>query len=472
MFNNNTAFGYFASNANFNTVYTGPTSQTIYRDFSTEELNSTNPNYRIGPDFKFLRLGQGSYYTSTSAIAYENTNVPRFDYGPDGVYRGLLIEETRANIIPYSTDFKQTGTWSVLTSTDGPGVTLLTSTQLAPDNISYATLLSANPVRGFRAINYNSGIYGTALSSTNYTRSIFIKKNIGRYAFLCISNPAEPTGFQGGATMRTFDFDTKQFVVFGDGGSLGNSYPLYPDFDMPVQVLPNDWIRIGVFDVPTNANKSKLTVGTAAASGWETTMYTPGQQDIGSFYIWGAQYERGLLPSSYIPTSGTQVSRPADSVTMTRITGYNPLQGSLFIKGSRPNVLSADNTYGAFVQGGDPDTYWELYGLTNGIEPSGQGIHFNYNTGTFNILQTVTPIADTSYTLVGAISTNLIDTRAYYAQDNTFVNEILAPGVIPTRRSATFRLGQRFNNYYLNGHIKELGYWPAYVPFSALSALI
>jgi hypothetical protein len=39
-------------------------------------------------------------------------------------------------------------------------------------------------------------------------------------------------------------------------------------------------------------------------------------------------------------------------------------------------------------------------------------------------------------------------------------------------RPTTFRLGQQFNSEYLNGHIQEFGYWPIYLPFNTLSALV
>jgi hypothetical protein len=39
-------------------------------------------------------------------------------------------------------------------------------------------------------------------------------------------------------------------------------------------------------------------------------------------------------------------------------------------------------------------------------------------------------------------------------------------------KPTTLRLGQQFNSQYLNGHILEFGYWPAYIPFSTLSAII
>ena len=464
MFYNNTIFGLFASNATtYGTLYTGPTSQTIYRDFvGGPVLNGIFP-YRKGPNFDITRNGPATYFNSLCAIVYAGINIPRFEYGPDGVYQGLLIEGTRTNQIPYSSNFQEIGTWSVSTSTNGPGVTLLSSQVLAPDNTSTATLLSGLPACGFRLISFNTNVVET---SALISRSIFIKQNVGRYVFFCGSNPAQDNGFQQ-QVIRIFDFDTKQFVEWGPGGLWGNGIPGYPNYDTPVQILPNNWIRISVADEDSNDNLNKLTIGTAGASGWESGFYTD-QSNIGSFYIWGAQYEIGNTPSSYIPTNGLRVIRPPDSITMTRLSGYyNPLESSFYIRGSRLDVLERDNTFGAFVQSVNGDSYWELYGTS-----VSQGFNANYNLSSFKVLQTQPPLPNTQYTLIGALSTNFTSMSAYYAQNQTFTNLSSVSGIAPNLRSTTLRLGQRFNNNYLNGHIQELGYWPTYITFNQLSAYI
>jgi hypothetical protein len=469
MFYNNTIFGFFASNAaTYGTLYIGPTSQTIYRDFVGSLALNGLPPFRKGPNFNISRPGPATYFNNLCAIDYQARNTPRFEYGPDGIYRGLLIESTRTNQIPYSSNFQNTNTWSVLVSTDGPGAVLLSSQVLAPDNINTATLLSGLPAVGFRAISFNSFVTET---NALISRSIFIKQNIGRYVFFCGSNPAEEGG-NVDLVIRIFDFDTKQFVEWGPGGLWGNAVPGYPNYDTQVQILPNDWIRISVADEDTNDNLNKLTIGTAGASGWESGFYTD-QDNIGSFYIWGAQYERGNTPSSYIPTNGVSVTRPADSITMPRLSGYyNPLESSFYIKGSRRDVLEGDNTFGAFVQSIDGSSFWELYGRAVGDVPIGQGFNASYNLSSFEILETETPQPNTVYTLIGSLSTDFTSMSAYYAQNQTFTNLSSVSGIAPNLRSTTLRLGQRFNTNYLNGHIQELGYWPAYIPFSELSAYI
>ena len=479
-FNSNTVFGQFAgSSRSYQALYTGPTAQNIFRDFIGDPiLNSGNTEYRKGPEFRFERPGPATFYNSLCTISYISSNTPRFEYSPNGTYQGLLIEGTTANELKYSSDFTNTETWTVLTSTDGPGVTLTSTTAVsAPDGTLTATLLSGNPAIGFRAICSTNNNVNAQIETT---RTIFIKQDQGRYAFFCAGNPVSISLTNDSYRLETriFDFENKQFVQFPEGGVLDTVY----NSRLYAEPLPHGWFRIGVSREPSNNNTNKLCIGTAATSAWESAFYTD-TDNTNSFYIWGAQYETGNFYSSYIPTSGNSVTRPGDNITMTRLSGvYNPKESSFYVIGKRNSVFMP-GTFGSFVQG--VNQYWELASNDvsvpdplSGVKrrsQRAQGLFYSYQLSTQSICLTSTNyISNTPYTLMGGVSTDFVLSNLYFAQDNTFVGQITNTTISPDGPySTSLRLGRRGNSSeYLNGHIQKLGYWPTYLPFKTLSALI
>ena len=79
-----------------------------------------------------------------------------------------------------------------------------------------------------------------------------------------------------------------------------------------------------------------------------TTLTSQLSSGVGNtFYVWGAQTEVGAFPTSYIPTSGSTVTRSADSasITGTNLTSfYNQSKGTLFTS-FRPLPLSTGSRY-------------------------------------------------------------------------------------------------------------------------------
>jgi hypothetical protein len=555
-FNNNLIFGYFASSGGISeSLFQGTTAQSIYRDFVTSPLLNGVAPTRIGPDLKLTRPDPGSYYNSNGIIIYALSGQPRFDYSPNGTYRGLLIEDTKANSLRYSTDFTKTVTWNIPVSTDGAGITLTSvATVSAPDNSLTVTLLSARPAVGFRAI------VGTPISTNpGYTtRSVFIKQDQGRYVLIGAIDPAQNPATYGGGNLQVFDFETENFVSFPEGGSLGEESQDW----LYVEKHPNGWYRIGASRNASSVPISKLYIGTALTSSWSSGFYT-NTNNRDSFYIWGAQIENGTHISSYIPTSGAAVTRAADNIATTRLSAfnvYNIQQSTFFVKGSRLNTF-LPGSFASFAQ--NDNNYWSLAAKTTipgaiGTFRStiGQGIYVDYVPNTdFLALTSVNPVSNTPYTLIGSLSSNFQTTLFYYAQDQTLVstyplsteyqtwnlitttedisssipgswsiyngpnNEeyftIIANNIVQQVSSyninandriltftsvtslpigtaisgvqlvkeynspvgldpkpTTFRLGQQFNTNYLNGHIQEFGYWPTYIPFNTLSAIL
>ena len=59
---------------------------------------------KLDPRVTFNRLGCGSYYGRDGLVKFGTTNEPRFDHDPvTRECKGLLIEEQRQNMFPYTT---------------------------------------------------------------------------------------------------------------------------------------------------------------------------------------------------------------------------------------------------------------------------------------------------------------------------------------------------------------------------------
>jgi hypothetical protein len=461
MFNSNPVFGFFAGQTNYETTFSGGTAITLARDFTLDQNLNGSHISRVGPNLTLLRATSATYFNSVCAIQVATINTPRFEYkSSDGVYQGFLIEEARQNNILYSSDFTQITTWAKTASSypgEGyttPGVKLIQNVAVAPDSTTTATLVTGTTANGFRGIYFDSNMSFTG--APNYSRTIFVKKNTARYLLLGTSNIES---YFRVSVVKVFDFDTGQFV----DGSIATK-------NMFVQSLKDGWFRLGIIQEPSNYNLQFFSIATIPSSTWSSALYTA-PTGMNSFYIWGGQYEVGNYPSSYIPTSGTMVIRAADNITSPVLTGYNKQAGSLYIVGDRaftsdvPGITSV-NAFGTFSQ--SEKNYWSI---GSGKTFPYQGLTFS-RTITSTVLQTNNVAEkDTVYTLVGSISSNSNDRTNLIAYQNQTLIGNISTSLIPLNQPIKYRLGQVYNNNFLNGHILKFGYYPVSLPLSALSAL-
>lgn len=64
----------------------------------------------LDPRIAFLRASSATYYDSAGLVKIAGNNVARFDYNPETLaLRGLLIEETRTNLLNWSQTFATAG---------------------------------------------------------------------------------------------------------------------------------------------------------------------------------------------------------------------------------------------------------------------------------------------------------------------------------------------------------------------------
>jgi len=259
----------------------------------------------------FSRSSIGTYVDENGIIQTATADTPRFDHDPTtGESLGLLVEEARTNINDYSVD---TSSW---TNTTGGSISITLNAGIAPDNTNTATLIATSTGSGFigNAASYTSG--------STYTFSAYFKAGTGDQATILLTSSGGTAGRWNNGTSnleRTFDLTN---------GTSSTSGFAVPPTDWSIVDAGNGWWRCSI---------------TATATLTFTATQQLARNTVGNttFYGWGWQIEEGDFATSYIPTTGTALTRSADDVSITGTnfsSWYNAPEGTLYYDNT---ILSA-----------------------------------------------------------------------------------------------------------------------------------
>jgi len=228
----------------------------------------------------FTRDTTGTFVGSNGLLQTAASGVPRFDHNPaTGESLGLLVEEARTNLIanseftPVQNILRFTATYITgVTRPDGSvGYVLeLTTTSTSPSDACFVRFTN-NPAVGVPNTPYGGSLW---LSSSSTSGNIYLKVN-------------DSAGLSPGGTLCNVTSAFARFTVVNTAAS---------NFS---------FVDLTAFGYP---------VGT-------------------KFYVWGTQLEAGPSVTSYIPTSGSQVTRAADVASITGAnfsSWYNQAGGTVF----------------------------------------------------------------------------------------------------------------------------------------------
>ena len=242
----------------------------------------------ISTTFYIERVANGINATITNISVKEiKTDVPRIDFTDDPTGH-LLLEPQSMNLIPYSEDFSNSY-WSKTGASVTSGFT-------SPDGSLSAYLFNINNPSGedivSRTFSFISGV------KTNI--SIFVKDNdFGNQLILGISS---------NLVTITYDFLTQ--TILSSIGSWLDSVNITKGF--------NGFNRIDFTINPTFNSFAVFQIRTS-------------DQGNGSFYIWGAQSEALSYATSYIPTSGSAVTRNQEICDNSgTVNDFNSEEGVLY----------------------------------------------------------------------------------------------------------------------------------------------
>jgi hypothetical protein len=369
-------------------------------------------------------------YTATTTAAITNyipvlqtasTDTARFDHNPTTRESlGLLIEEQRTNLLTYSSDYTNAA-WD-----KSNAVSVTANANIAPDGTQTSGLLVENTA------NTNHYMFGTATTTAVSTTYSVYAKSAGRNYILLYTS-----AISGG-----YSFDLSLGVLGAVVGTAPTS--------QSITSVGNGWYRCSITFTATAASN---TFRVQLMSSTTNNVYT-GNGYSGA-YIWGAQLEAGAFATSYIPTVASQVTRSADSASMTGTnfsSWYNISQGT-FYSGFLCSSSSSDRVFTA-VDSAINGRIWISSGDGAIYLNSTFQAQFSSAAGTSQAKRAITY---TTNDAAGCLNAGTVGT-------DTSV-------IVPNQISQLIIGNNAANAGYLNGWIKNIVYYPIRVTNTNIQSL-
>ena len=269
-----------------------------------------------GADLDVVRATTATYVGSDGLIKTALANEVRFDY-TNGSCPSILVEPQRTNLLLRSEEFDN-ASWGKV------NLTITANQTTAPDGNLTADLLAG--IGTGASYSYQNA---TVVSGQTYTISIFAKKN--QTKFLQIF------GGSDFSVSKWANFDLENGIVGTTGvGTIASITP-YDDgwYRCSIQTSNTSGTIGGSFFVPINSATASRNPSFNATNH--------------SIYIWGAQLEAGANATSYIPTVASSVTRNADVISKTGLSGITTITETF--ENETTNVISGSPTSYTMSQG-------------------------------------------------------------------------------------------------------------------------
>ena len=243
----------------------------------------------LDPRITFTRASTATYVGRDGLIKYAGEDEARFDHDPTtGESLGLLIEEERIN---YTFNSTTASGWNNVRTTITEQNTII-----APDGTTDDVFLvqedTATGPHHAKAPANTSGLSSIA-DGTTVTSSIWIKST-GTHDKVRFGINTKSDGYP----YMIFSLTTGEITDYT--GTISHSVTKYP----------NGWWRAVVTADGGTGTSRTMPVNSLfliQAGTTNTSSYTgDGSNGV---YVWGPQLEVGSFPTSYIPTSGSTVTR-------------------------------------------------------------------------------------------------------------------------------------------------------------------
>ena len=372
----------------------------------------------------FTRASTATFVGSNGLIQSATTNTPRIDFDPvTNDRKGFLIEEARTNAFDNSEDFTSANfTLTSLTVTSNQGT--------APDGTNNADKVVANVASQCFMLK-NTGI----TSGDTHTLSVFAKAD-GLNFIQITGSTGFPTEFQN-YNLSTGALASSSSTLSSSIEDFGNGW-----YRLALTLTANNTVTNGRFVIALMSGDDGRIDSDATS--------TPSGTD--GVLLFGAQFEEGAFPTSYIPTSGATVTRAADAASIaTSAFGYNQDEGTFLAEASTfDDISSAKCVFFASSSGAHFTDRLNLFFSSSEV------VKFDIEVGN-------TQVANITR---GSGFLNVFKKMAAAYQENNAALAVTGLDAsadtsctIPT--NTILQIGAFSNSTtFLNGHIKKIQYFP------------
>lgn len=352
----------------------------------------------------FTRAGTARFVDANGFLQVAAIDVPRFDYSTGR--RGLLLEGPGTNLLPRSSK-QETSFWTKYRCT------VAESDTPAPDNETF-----------LRAVDYTGEPTWPVITQVpsfnngDYALSAFFKPSGMRYANL-------------GVDSRLW-FDLENGVVADDPDGI---------FVSALPLAGGVW-RITITEtLPSGVNQ--LFLGFSDNPSIAIIDTTPRRAG----FIWGAQLETGSYPTSYIPTDGATVTRPADNAQLAEPVAALLRSGEATVLLQAAGIpVPPSNTPGAKLLSG-PENSDHLLLARGGAILVGPGSLRSFYSG----------IASPTPSFAVTLGWSADETRGACSENGALVD--LGAGLNAGNFSTVY-LGRNAAGNFANGWYYQLVVWP------------
>ena len=396
------------------------------------EAGSFATSYIPSSDTFTSRASTATYVGSNGLIQSALTNVARYDYNPVNLALApkLLLESASTNLLTYSEQF-DSAAWQGI-------ATAFPNNIASPDGtITADTLSGAVNADKYRTVN-------SLTAGVQYTASIFVKAGTVNQLRLreLNSNIHADINLTLNTISVTSGVGTATLVNYGNNWFRATL----------------SYIQVGAIALVSIRNNSAIT---------------------GDWHVWGAQFEVGAFPTSYIPTVASQVTRAADissSAQTTRVadnavmTGtnfsswYNQTEGTVLCKFDTEYTTAPSGIVGGIFVVSD-STPSNMVALQKGSGTSSIAAYIETNASA-QLSQALGAITSNTFAIAG-VGYKYND--SYSVMNGVGFSD--SSTLIPT--VSNMRIGESYptGGWNLNGHISKLSYYPKRLTDSELQAL-